>query len=203
MLRMLPTGGSWRLIEAPRGSWRFLEAPRGSWRLLEVGGLMFAPLCFSSADLPSFSEPHIPLVAREIMQRMIRQYAAEYTSKTTQDAPPPHAPPPHAPPPHGAMKDRGQPRAPLVAMGSPPGPSSPQSPASSTSSSSSSSSSSSPRPGPGLSPTSPSGGGGGGGAAASTQNPVLSKLLLADQDGPLDLSVKKSEPEPDPTQEGE
>lgn len=28
-------------------------------------------------------------------------------------------------------------------------------------------------------------------AAASTQNPVLSKLLMEDQDTPLDLSVKK------------
>ena len=54
------------------------------------------------------------------------------------------------------------------------------------------------------------GGGGGsaggavGGAAASAQNPVLSKLLMADQDGPLDLTVKKS-PELDlePSQQGE
>ncbi|KAF4071524.1 hypothetical protein AMELA_G00274270 [Ameiurus melas] len=32
-------------------------------------------------------------------------------------------------------------------------------------------------------------------AAASTQNPVLSKLLMDDQDAPLDLSVKKVRPE--------
>lgn len=32
-------------------------------------------------------------------------------------------------------------------------------------------------------------------AAASTQNPVLSKLLMEDQDAPLDLSVKKVRPE--------
>lgn len=31
-------------------------------------------------------------------------------------------------------------------------------------------------------------------AAASTQNPVLSKLLMDDQDAPLDLSVKKVRP---------
>ncbi|KAK7930105.1 hypothetical protein WMY93_006500 [Mugilogobius chulae] len=48
-------------------------------------------------NLPSFSDPHIPLVAREIMQRMIRQFAAEYTSKTTQD---------DLPLPNGTMKDQ-------------------------------------------------------------------------------------------------
>lgn len=32
-------------------------------------------------------------------------------------------------------------------------------------------------------------------AAASTQNPVLIKLLMEDQDAPLDLSVKKVRPE--------
>lgn len=32
-------------------------------------------------------------------------------------------------------------------------------------------------------------------AAASTQNPVLSKLLMEDQDAPLDLSFKKVQPE--------
>uniref|UniRef100_A0A4W4EF74 Uncharacterized protein n=1 Tax=Electrophorus electricus TaxID=8005 RepID=A0A4W4EF74_ELEEL len=32
-------------------------------------------------------------------------------------------------------------------------------------------------------------------AVASVQNPVLSKLLMADQDAPLDLSVKKVKPE--------
>ncbi|XP_033947973.1 ligand-dependent corepressor-like [Pseudochaenichthys georgianus] len=150
-------------------------------------------------DLPSFSEPHIPLVAREIMQRMIRQFAAEYTSKTTQDASPPL--------PNGTMKDLPR-AAPLVAPGSPP------------SSASSSSSSPSPTPGPGFSPNSAAaaasaptciqssngtgtsnGSGGGGTAAASAQNPVLSKLLMADQDGPLDLSVKKNEDEePEPSQ---
>ncbi|KAF3852766.1 hypothetical protein F7725_006121 [Dissostichus mawsoni] len=140
-------------------------------------------------------------VAREIMQRMIRQFAAEYTSKTTQDDSPPL--------PNGTMKDQSRPRAaPLIAPGSPP------------SSASSSSSSPSPTPGPGFSPNSAAaaasaptciqssngtgtsnGSGGGGTAAASAQNPVLSKLLMADQDGPLDLSVKKNEEEePEPSQ---
>ncbi|XP_042341386.1 ligand-dependent corepressor [Plectropomus leopardus] len=168
---------------------------------------MFVLLFCFSPDLPSFSEPHIPLVAREIMQRMIRQFAAEYTSKTTQD---------DSPLPNGTMKDQSLPRAASLAPApcSPPGPlpapSSPQS---------SASSSPSPTPGPGLSPTSAaaaasapactqssngtgaSNGGGGGTAAASAQNPVLSKLLMADQDGPLDLSVKKNEVDPEPSQQ--
>uniref|UniRef100_A0A672FYM7 Ligand dependent nuclear receptor corepressor n=1 Tax=Salarias fasciatus TaxID=181472 RepID=A0A672FYM7_SALFA len=80
------------------------------------------------------------------MQRMIRQFAAEYTSKTTQDDPPL---------PNGTMKDQSLPRAVSLA------------PAPST-------------------------------AAASAQNPVLSKLLMADQDGPLDLTVKKSQADPEP-----
>ncbi|XP_071360144.1 ligand-dependent corepressor [Trachinotus anak] len=161
-------------------------------------------------DLPSFSDPHIPLVAREIMQRMIRQFAAEYTSKTTQD---------DLPLPNGTMKDQSLPRAASLAVApcSPPGilpaPSSPPS---------SASSSPSPTPGPGLSPTSANaaaaasaptctqssngtgasnGGGGGGTAAASAQNPVLSKLLMADQDGPLDLTVKKNQADTEPSQQ--
>ncbi|KAF1394613.1 hypothetical protein PFLUV_G00002870 [Perca fluviatilis] len=166
----------------------------------------FLNAVFHRKDLPSFSEPHIPLVAREIMQRMIRQFAAEYTSKTTQD---------DSPLPNGTMKDQSLSRAaslvvaPCSLHGPLPVPSSPQS-----------SASSSPSPGPGLSPTSAtaaaasapactqssngtgaSNGGGGGTAAASAQNPVLSKLLMADQDGPLDLSVKKNEADPEPSQE--
>ncbi|XP_078130033.1 ligand-dependent corepressor isoform X2 [Sander vitreus] len=140
------------------------------------------------------------------MQRMIRQFAAEYTSKTTQD---------DSPLPNGTMKDQSLSRAAslVVAPCSPHGPlpvpSSPQS---------SVSSSPSPTPGPGLSPTSAAAvasapactqssngtgasNGGGGKAAASTQNPVLSKLLMADQDGPLDLSVKKNEADPEPSQQ--
>ncbi|CAG5945854.1 unnamed protein product [Menidia menidia] len=136
------------------------------------------------------------------MQRMIRQFAAEYTSKTTQDDPPP---------PNGTMKDQSLPRAPPAAAATPPPPAS------------SASSSPSPDPGPGLSPASSAavsappcvqsnnatetpgeeggGGGGGGTAAASAQNPVLSKLLMADQDGPLDLTVKKSPVDPEPCQQ--
>ncbi|XP_075948150.1 ligand-dependent corepressor [Anarhichas minor] len=111
----------------------------------------FLNAVFHRKDVPSFSEPHIPLVAREIMQRMIRQFAAEYTSKTTQD---------DSPLPNGTMKDQSLPRAASNGVG-----------------------------------------GGGGTPAASAQNPVLSKLLMSDQDGPLDLSVKKSEADPDPRQQ--
>ncbi|XP_041640097.1 ligand-dependent corepressor [Cheilinus undulatus] len=111
----------------------------------------FLNAVFHRKDLPSFSEPHIPLVAREIMQRMIRQFAAEYTSKTTQD---------DSPLPNGTMKDQSLPRAASLA----------QAPA-------------------------------GGTVVASAQNPVLSKLLMTDQDGPLDLSVKKSQDDPEPTQQ--
>lgn len=166
----------------------------------------FLNAVFHRKDLPSFSDPHIPLVAREIMQRMIRQFAAEYTSKTTQDDPPL---------PNGTMKDQSLPRAvslapaPSSSPGPLPAPSSPPS---------SASSSPSPTPGPGFSPTSAaaasaptctqssngtgaSNGGGGGTAAASAQNPVLSKLLMADQDGPLDLTVKKNQADPEPSQQ--
>ncbi|KAJ8418126.1 hypothetical protein AAFF_G00138350 [Aldrovandia affinis] len=96
---------------------------------------------YRKAEIPSFSDPHIPLVAREIMQRMIRQFAAEYTSKTSssQDSLQPNG-----------TKDQSPPKAPSLA------------------------------PAP----------------AASAQNPVLSKLLMADQDSPLDLTVKKPEVEP-------
>lgn len=154
--------------------------------------------CFS-ADLPSFSDPHIPLVAREIMQRMIRQFAAEYTSKTTQDDP-------HLP--NGTMKDQSLPRALSLAQAprSPPrtlpAPGSPPS---------SASSSPALTPGPGLSPSSTGAASApactissnGTGAAASAQNPVLSKLLMADQDGPLDLTVRKNQVDPEPSQQGE
>ncbi|XP_077935924.1 ligand-dependent corepressor isoform X2 [Gasterosteus aculeatus] len=130
------------------------------------------------------------------MQRMIRQFAAEYTSKTTQDA---------SPPPNGAMKDQSLPRAASLAAPPFPTPSSPRS-------SASSSPPLSPTPGPSLSPASAaksiSGarasngeGGGGGAVAASAQNPVLSKLLMNDPDGPLDLSLKKGEAEADPSQQ--
>ncbi|XP_061840280.1 ligand-dependent corepressor isoform X1 [Nerophis lumbriciformis] len=151
----------------------------------------FLNAVFHRKELPSLSDPHIPLVAREIMQRMIRQFAAEYTSKTTQDDPPP---------PNGTMKDQSLPRAAACPRSPGPAPASPPSSASSS-------------PPPDFSPAAAAcaesgngaldGGGGGATAAASAQNPVLSKLLMADQDGPLDLTVKKNQMEAEPTQQGE
>uniref|UniRef100_A0A8D3BHW4 Ligand dependent nuclear receptor corepressor n=1 Tax=Scophthalmus maximus TaxID=52904 RepID=A0A8D3BHW4_SCOMX len=87
------------------------------------------------------------------MQRMIRQFAAEYTSKTTQD---------DLPLPNGTMKDQSLPIAASLA-------------------------------------SAPCGGGGT--AAASAQNPVLSKLLMADQDGPLDLTLKRNQVDAEPSQQ--
>ncbi|CAF91037.1 unnamed protein product, partial [Tetraodon nigroviridis] len=157
---------------------------------LERQAQEFLNAVFHRKDLPRFSEPYIPLVAREIMQRMIHQFAAEYTSKTTQD---------DSPLPNGSMKDQSLPRTASLAL---PPCSTPGSPPSSASSSPSST------PGPGLSPTSAASAsvsafsnGGGGTAVASAQNPVLSKLLMADQDGPLDLSVKKTQDQAEPCQQ--
>ncbi|XP_068184431.1 ligand-dependent corepressor isoform X3 [Antennarius striatus] len=99
-------------------------------------------------DVPNFSDPHIPVVAREILQRMIRQFAAEYTSKTS--------------PSQDSRSDiRPHSDQSLV---SPPLPS---------------------RDPPSTSPASTVTG------PAHNQNPVLSKLLMADQDAPLDLTIKK------------
>ncbi|XP_075389787.1 ligand-dependent corepressor isoform X2 [Tenrec ecaudatus] len=102
----------------------------------------FLNAVFYRKDSPWVSNPKIPLVAREIMQRMIQQFAAEYTSKTssTQDPSQPNS-----------TKNQSLPKASPVA-------------------------------------TSPS--------AATPQNPVLSKLLMADQDSPLDLTVRKSQSDP-------
>uniref|UniRef100_A0A8D3CP37 Ligand dependent nuclear receptor corepressor n=1 Tax=Scophthalmus maximus TaxID=52904 RepID=A0A8D3CP37_SCOMX len=83
------------------------------------------------------------------MQRMIRQFAAEYTSKTTQD---------DLPLPNGTMKDQSLPIAASLASA----------------------------------PCT---------AAASAQNPVLSKLLMADQDGPLDLTLKRNQVDAEPSQQ--
>ncbi|XP_023183231.1 titin homolog isoform X1 [Xiphophorus maculatus] len=105
-----------------------------------------------SADVPNFSDPHIPVVAREILQRMISQFAAEYTSKTSSpqdsrsDSPPP--------------SDQSR-LAPLLPSGT-----TSTSPANTLV------------------------------GAAQNQNPVLSKLLMADQDAPLDLTIKKPTAEP-------
>ncbi|XP_066510212.1 ligand-dependent corepressor-like isoform X2 [Hoplias malabaricus] len=114
----------------------------------------FLNAVFYRRDQPSFSDPHIPLVAREIMQRMIRQFAVEYTSKTSasQDIPHPQSQ-------LNGTKDQSLQKAP-----------SPDLAANS----------------PTCLSTSP-----GTSVAASAQNPVLSKLLMADQDSPLDLTVKK------------
>ncbi|TKS85597.1 Ligand-dependent corepressor [Collichthys lucidus] len=99
-------------------------------------------------DVPNFSDPHIPVVAREILQRMIRQFAAEYTSKTSSPQDSCSDSQPHS--------DQSLPTAPLLS-GAPPS----TSPATTVA-------------GP-----------------AHNQNPVLSKLLMADQDAPLDLTIKK------------
>ncbi|XP_075468509.1 ligand-dependent corepressor isoform X2 [Ascaphus truei] len=108
----------------------------------------FLNAVFYKKDSPRVSDPNIPLVAREIMQRMIRQFAAEYTSKniSTQDSIQPNS-----------TKNQSL-----------------------------------PKPTPGQ--TSP--------FPATTQNPVLSKLLMADQDSPLDLTVKKSPSEEPCEQDG-
>ncbi|XP_060245396.1 ligand-dependent corepressor isoform X2 [Meriones unguiculatus] len=102
----------------------------------------FLNAVFYRKDSPWVSDPNIPLVAREIMQRMIQQFAAEYTSKnsSTQDPSQPNS-----------TKNQSLPKASPVT-------------------------------------TSPT--------AATTHNPVLSKLLMADQDSPLDLTVRKSQSEP-------
>ncbi|KAK9400943.1 ligand-dependent corepressor [Crotalus adamanteus] len=94
---------------------------------------------FYRKDSPRVSDPNISLVAREIMQRMIRQFAAEYTSKTssTQDSSSPNS-----------TKNQSLLKASPVASST---------------------------------------------AGARAQNPVLSKLLMADQDSPLDLTVRKSQ----------
>ncbi|XP_013884455.1 ligand-dependent corepressor, partial [Austrofundulus limnaeus] len=159
----------------------------------------FLNAVFHRKDLPGLSDPHIPLVAREIMQRMIHQFAAEYTSKTTQDNPPL---------PNGTTKDQNLPKAvSLTLASSSPAVPLPSSPLSSASSSPSTT------PGVGFSPTSAAidsapnciqssnSKEGGGTVAASAQNPVLSKLLMADQDSPLDLTVKKNQADPEPSQQ--
>ncbi|XP_031434862.1 uncharacterized protein wu:fc17b08 isoform X4 [Clupea harengus] len=100
-------------------------------------------------DLPSFSDPDIPVVAREIMQRMIRQFAAEYTSKTSAAQ--------GAPQPNGASDQS------LLTTHS-------HTPA--------------PAPAPAPAATAPA-------TLTSARNPVLSQLLMAEQEAPLDLTVKK------------
>uniref|UniRef100_A0A672IJA2 HTH psq-type domain-containing protein n=1 Tax=Salarias fasciatus TaxID=181472 RepID=A0A672IJA2_SALFA len=104
------------------------------------------------ADVPNFSDPHIPVVAREILQKMIRQFAAEYTSKTSS--------PQDSCSDSQHHSDQSLSTPPLLS-GAPPPPSSPA-----------------------------------GTLSGPTLNPVLSKLLMADQDAPLDLTIKKPLAEP-------
>ncbi|XP_039630915.1 ligand-dependent corepressor-like isoform X3 [Polypterus senegalus] len=102
---------------------------------LEKQAEEFLNAVFYRKDVPRVFDPKIPLVAREIMQRMIRQFAAEYTSKTSS--------PQDSIQPNGT-KDQSLPKT---------------------------------------------------SSFAPAENPVLSKLLMADQDSPLDLTVKKVETE--------
>lgn len=106
---------------------------------------------FLISDVPTFSDPHIPVVAREILQKMIRQFAVEYTSKAS--SPQDNCSDPQF------CSDQSLPPEP---SGAPP----------STS------------PATMLAPS------------AHDQNPILIKLLMADQDAPLDLTMKKPLAEP-------
>ncbi|XP_069610148.1 ligand-dependent corepressor isoform X2 [Ranitomeya imitator] len=119
------------------GHENFLKQEQAKIIRLERQAEEFINAVFYKKDSPRISDPNIPLVAREIMQRMIRQFAAEYTSKnsSTQDSSPPNS-----------TKNQSLPKSPSGQSSPPP---------------------------------------------ATTQNPVLSKLLMADQDSPLDLTVKK------------
>ncbi|XP_072293451.1 uncharacterized protein [Eucyclogobius newberryi] len=103
----------------------------------------FLSAVFRRKDVPNFSDPHVPVVAREILQGMIRQFAAEYTSKSSPQPQEPSASQPHS--------DQSLPCA---------------------------------------QPLSPSL------SSSHNLNPVLSKLLMIDQDAPLDLTVKKPPAEP-------
>ncbi|XP_041065120.1 uncharacterized protein LOC121289595 isoform X2 [Carcharodon carcharias] len=105
---------------------------------LEKQAEEFLNAVFQRKDSPWVVDSSIPLVAREIMHRMIRQFAAEYTSKTStsQDSIV-----------LTSTKDQSASETPVL--------------------------------------------------GASALNPVLSKILMADQDRPLDLTVKKSNSEAD------
>ena len=129
------------------------------------------PSLASSSDVPSFSDPHIPVVAREIMQRMIRQFASEYTSKTSTSQDPLPDPQP--------CSVQSLPRPPSFPPVTPSTSPSGARPAAAVSS---------------ITTTTTAA------AAAHNQNPVLSKLLMADQEAPLDLTVKK--PKAEPTEQG-
>ncbi|KAJ8013756.1 hypothetical protein DPEC_G00033100 [Dallia pectoralis] len=126
---------------------------------LEKQAEEFLNAVLSNEDVPSFSDPHIPVVAREIMQKMIRQFAAEYTSKTNTSQDSPSKPNPS--PANQPKLDQSLPPRPSL-----------------------------PAVLPAVCP------GGTVTASVPSQNPVLSKLLMADQDSPLDLTVKKPPPPP-------
>lgn len=102
--------------------------------------------------MPNISDPNIPVVAREILQRMISQFAAEYTSKTSSPQDSRSDSPPQSdqslPAPRSLSVVR--PKIPAATLAGP----------------------------------------------AHNQNPVLCKLLMADQDAPLDLTIKKPLAEP-------
>ncbi|XP_070697680.1 ligand-dependent corepressor-like [Pempheris klunzingeri] len=115
---------------------------------LEKQAEEFLNAVLSRKDVPNFSDPHIPVVAREILQRMIRQFAAEYTSKTSSPQDNCSDSQPHS--------DQSLPTPPLLSGDT-----------------------------PSASPAATLAG------PAHNQNPVLSKLLMADQDAPLDLTIKK------------
>uniref|UniRef100_A0A1A7YDV9 Ligand dependent nuclear receptor corepressor n=1 Tax=Iconisemion striatum TaxID=60296 RepID=A0A1A7YDV9_9TELE len=119
---------------------------------LEKQAEEFLHAVLSSKDAPNFSDPHVPIVAREILQKMISQLAAEYTSKPSSPQDSRSDSPPHS--------DQSLP-APLLLSGAPP------------------TTTAATVAGP-----------------AHNQNPVLSKLLMADQDAPLDLTIKKPLAEP-------
>ncbi|XP_044155264.1 ligand-dependent corepressor isoform X1 [Bufo gargarizans] len=75
------------------GQENFLKQEQAKIIRLETQAEEFINAVFYKKDCPRISDPNIPLVAREIMQRMIRQFAAEYTSKnsSTQDSSPPNS----------------------------------------------------------------------------------------------------------------
>ncbi|KAF7219972.1 titin homolog isoform X1 [Nothobranchius furzeri] len=119
---------------------------------LEKQAEEFLHAVLSRKDAPNSSDPLVPIVAREVLQKMISQLAAEYISKPSSPQDSRSDSPPHS--------DQSLP-APLSLSGAPP------------------TTTAATVAGP-----------------AHNQNPVLSKLLMADQDAPLDLTIKKPPSEP-------
>ncbi|XP_024860966.1 ligand-dependent corepressor isoform X2 [Kryptolebias marmoratus] len=119
---------------------------------LEKQAQEFLSAVLCRKDVPNFSDPYVPVVAREILQRMISQFAAEYTSKTSspQDSRSDASPHSDQSPPAPRSMSGAPPMIPAAILAGP----------------------------------------------AHNQNPVLSKLLMADQDAPLDLTIKKPPSEP-------